>query len=245
MLAMMMGGRPIYRVTISSNRGSWIRSIDAPTIPSTQPVLLILTINSGIEVQASSAYAPLGAIFFNSLADGSEVQLVNNGYLIGRGGEGGEGGAGSAGLPGEDGHPAVVSSFSGLLKITNGAGYIWGGGGGGGSGGSYSSAQGGGGGGGGAGGGAGGTAVYNAGTAGTTGRLGAPGAGGAANDASSGAGGTGGTYGAAGAAGGDPLPTIPAFYGGAGGAGGYAVQLVGTTLVWVSGSTRVLGTVGT
>jgi hypothetical protein len=230
---MMLGGRPRYAVTIATNRAQWRKSVDGTTIPSGIPVEIVLTINSGIEVQSSST--SVGAIHLDALAAGSEVHIVNTGYLLGCGGRGGDGGEdnGGSGAAGAAAGPAVRADFTGLLRFTNAAGQIYGGGGGGG-GGDGALAVGGGGGGGGAGGGAGGTGISaNSGSAGTTGRLGAGGAGGTAGGSAV-AGGAGGAYGTAGTS-----------SSAAGGAAGYAVlHNSGTTVSWVSGSANIAGSVG-
>ena len=267
---MMLGGRPVYDITIASNGGVWQRSVDATQVPTAVPVLLILRVNSAIERQ--STLTSLGAIHIDSLANGSEVQVINSGYLLGKGGAGGAGGSAAGFTPAASaGGPAIRADFTGLLRITNSAGHIWGGGGGGGGGGEcgiwfapdnvYEPDFGGSGGGGGAGGGAGGAAGTElngngvAGTAGTTGSVGTNGTGGdKTTHSQSGDGASGGAYGTAGSTGSSGTkhgggPSDGASYapGGTGGAAGYAIlHNAGTTVSFVngSGSPNVKGTVG-
>jgi len=103
---------------------------------------IVVTINSGIYVWSDST--SVAGLTISSNFNG-KLTLINNGYIIGRGGNGGRlGGAGGAG------GPAVSNSATGVA-VTNASGaYIAGGGGGGGS--TSKGASGGGGAGGGAGG---------------------------------------------------------------------------------------------
>ncbi|MFY4731347.1 hypothetical protein [Nitrospira sp. BLG_2] len=232
-MGMMLGGLPVYTVTLSSNGGTWQKSVDGTSIPSSVPVLLVLRISSAIERQSSST--SLGAIHLDGLANGSFVDLINLGYAIGKGGNAGAGGSDSPGVNGQAGGPAIRANFNGTLRVTNSSGRIWGGGGGGGGGG-QSLAEGSGG-GGGAGGGSGGSGAES-GTAGTTGSAGTPGVGGTTNAD----GGDGGAYGVAGSNG-----QSSGFAGGSGGAAGYAIlHDAGTTVVFVagSGSPNVKGSIG-
>jgi hypothetical protein len=235
-MAMMMGGRPTFNVNVSSNGGTFQLSVDAPTIPSNVPVLVILRVLSATERQSAST--SLGGLIIDGLASGSEVQLINEGYLLGMGGAGGPGGAsGSNGTAGSAGGPAIRADFTGNLFITNNSGRIWGGGGGAGGGGGNDGgpARGGGGGGGGAGGGAGaigGSPGGGTGSNGTTGSAGTGGAGGTSAGAGAGDGGDGQGYGVAGATGDDGTSTS----GAAGGAAGYAIlHNAGTIVTFISG----------
>ena len=112
----------------------------------------ILIINTGIYVYATTTAG--AGLTVSGWATGDTVTVINNGYIIGRGGNGAGGGSYN-GSPGGAGGIAI--SLSKSISITNNS-YIAGGGGGGGegpdNGGSYAT---GGGGGGGAGGGNGGT----------------------------------------------------------------------------------------
>ena len=116
---------------------------------------VVVTINSGVYVGSTST-GSAGFTVGGPWPAGSTFLIVNNGYLIGKGGAGGGGGAYSAGGAGGAGGPAVNLDYSiALTSINNTSGYILGVGGGGGGGGSlgyytgYSEWIGGGGGGGG------------------------------------------------------------------------------------------------
>jgi len=191
-------------------------------------VVVNVTVNAGVTITAPDVGTP--AIDMRGFAAGSTINLVNLGYILGKGGRGGDGGEigqggstatdYSAGKPGINGGTALLAPGVGItVNITNANGYIWGGGGGGGGGGAAMAGGGGqcgngGGGGGGAGGGdagLGGTSCNTVGnngangTPGSTGRLGALGAGGAGKGttqtAGTGTGGAGGDWGSGGQAG--------------------------------------------
>ena len=181
------------------------------------PLIATITINSGIYLygNTTSDYAfDTGS----SLPAGSNITLINNGTIIGKGGAGGQGGyaaynsvASAAGYNGNDGGPGMRLQYATTVKNY---GIIGGGGGGGGGGGqgyknrAVSCAGGGGGGG----------ASFGAGGPGGTGNLFVPagngqpgsagtivtgGAGGAGGTGLPVSGGTGGTGGGIGQAGGD------------------------------------------
>lgn len=184
------------------------------------------TINSGIYISSNGTGTP--ALTVNGSFP-SGVSLVNNGIIVGMGGNGGKGGGASGGLTLVAGAAGSVGgtglSVSVAISVTNNGTIAGGGGGGGGgmggaasetdkSGTTYSAAAGGGGGGGRSSnaansvGGAAGTATasYNAlGNAGGVGNVAAPGAGGAGGFGSAifngGAGGAGGGWGVAGVTG--------------------------------------------
>lgn len=195
-------------------------------------VTVNVTVDAGVVVQSQSTGTP--ALDTSGFAAGSTINIVNLGYIQGRGGRGGNGGA-------EENQPSGLGNYAsatdGLVggtalrlpgagrtvNITNINGHIWGGGGGGGGGGftgvGATEAASGGGGGGGAGGGEAGRggATQNGGvnykagngTPGTVGRLGANGVNGggvAAGGASAGNGGLGGDFGADGVDGTNTLP---------------------------------------
>lgn len=220
-------------VTISSNTANYtLNTAKAPGYVAGKSAVT-LTINSGVIVSSSST----GSYAFsvdNSWSVGDRVTIVNNGTILGRGGNGGGGNPGSTGfpnpgLPGSAGGPALFVNFP--TTINNGSGRIAGGGGGGGGGGASSSpaiagGSGGGGGIGGSNGGPGGASSSSfPGIPGTAGTLTANGTGGPAVTSSGkftfsgGKGGDGGSYGSSGnngngAGGGD---------GGSGGAAGGAI----------------------
>lgn len=133
------------------------------------PKGVILTINSGVKVYSTSTSQP--ALDTGTLPSGSTVKIVNNGYIVGRGGDGGRGGGVWSGgccwnqwvdsaRGGTTGGNALELRLPVTIDNTNGN--IWGGGGGGGGGAGammWSMVRTGGGGGGGAGGGIGNTDV--------------------------------------------------------------------------------------
>jgi hypothetical protein len=183
------------------------------------------TVAAGVSIRALNEREP--ALSLAGFANGSTINIVNNGYILGAGGSGGSGSTTACAGGGSDrtmhhqnatagaaGGHAIRGAGAGVtVNITNASGFIWGGGGGGGGGGSTGNSSAsnsnavGGGGGGGAGGAGGGEPgrMVSAGGNTTSGNAGTGSAGGVAS--------TAGTGGAAAQAGGDAT-------GGAGGAGG-------------------------
>ena len=212
---------------------------------------IVLTINSGVNVYASST-AVYALTTGTGWVGGSSIQLINNGKIIGRGGAGGMGGAAyqstpwaNAGEVGGAGGNAMRLTIP--ATITGSGSIIAGGGGGGGGGGGvafYNGTAGGGGGGGGAyagGGGAGGIASYGwavNGAAGGVGTFIAGGGGGAGGSAATtgGAGGAGG-YGTNGANGGGS-------YTGGGSGGGAGYSIIGSGNITLPNTNTVIGTLG-
>jgi hypothetical protein len=207
-------------------------------------VTVSLTIPTGVLISASCVGTP--ALDLSGFAAGSTINVINNGYIIGKGGDGSDGthkensdGHVVGVTPGQDGGDAIKApGVSITCNITNGSGFIWGGGGGGGGGGAAptgsNGAGSGGGGGGGAGGGKGGQGKYAAaqrGGDGSTGRNGTFGAGGtgAVTAGTAGTGGAGGDFGVAGSTGTSTNP-------GTGGAAGKAIELNGGSVNFLSGS---------
>jgi hypothetical protein len=229
--------KKIYTGTIVLSNAAAVSNYDlfaAAGSPS-GPVDLIFT-NTGTIYSTSTAVAALSVIGF---AAGSTITIINQGYIIGMGGNGGDGGSSSSnyGQPGGAGGPAISLGLN--VTIDNTAGYIFGGGGGGGGFG-YATPIGGGGGGGGrsyatSSGGAGGAGTPSglAGGNGTTAGAGAGGTNGYGNDPA----GAGGDWGSAG--------VTPWYYPGAGGPGGKAIALNGYSVTWTAGnnSTQVKGAV--
>ena len=231
----------------------------------TVPIYCYVTINTGVYVSASTT---ADVAFYTGVGwpASSYIQITNNGYIIGKGGNGGAGGtSGGAGSAGGGGGYGLIISWP--TTIYNASGYIYGGGGGGGGGGSgsYAGAIGGGGGGGGgasspvypSSGGAAGASASSTMTAATAGGSGnaTAGSGGTAGNglwivgessgyANGGNGGAGGaygspTYGSNGASGDNGG-------GGAGGIGGPAVGgSIANALTWGSGNdaTHVKGAI--
>ena len=207
---------------------------------------IVLTINSGVNVYASSTgvYALTTG---TGWVGGSSIRLVNNGRIIGRGGNGGDGGNAfqstpwvTVGNPGTAGGNAMLLTIP--ATITGSGSIIAGGGGGAGGVGSvvfYSGTSGGGGGGGGAyagSGGAGGSATYGGAVYGAAGGAGTFIAGGGGGGGGSGAGGTGGTGGDGGygTKGGDSSNY--------GGSAGYAI--IGSGYITLPNTNTIIGTLG-
>jgi hypothetical protein len=232
-------------------------------------VTVNVTVNPGVIIYAPDTGTP--ALDTRGFPSGSTINLVNQGYILGKGGAGGDGGESSqfgsnksTNNSGKDGFPggtAIMGPGAGItLNVTNGSGYIWGGGGGGGGGGgncaSASTSGNGGGGGGGAGGGQGGLGgsaaaeAYSNGSpggAGSTGPRGTFGAGGAPNGSGSslaGPGGAGGDWGGSGSGGTASGSGGPV--GGNGGGAGKAINTNGGSVNLVSGSSapNIKGVVG-
>lgn len=160
------GASTIVNITGSTNYFNLLATLGTVSVATTVQV----NVAPGVVIQALNAGQP--AMDLSGLPAGSTVNLINKGYILGAGGDGADGavasypGSGgtilSAGPAGNGGVAIVGPGSSNAFNITNGAGFIWGGGGGGGGAGAYdgvSSGLGlgnGGGGGGGAGGGRGG-----------------------------------------------------------------------------------------
>lgn len=224
-------------------------------------VTVNLSIAAGTVIQASSAATP--ALDLTGFANGSTINIVNNGYILGHGGDGADGGEGgnggasttdrTAGKGGTDGGPAIKGPGAGRnCNITNATGFIWGGGGGGGGGGANwtggSSNGNGGGGGGGAGGGkpgfggastssSGGTASNGKpGGAGLNGTLGTGGAGNGNGGGSGGVGGAGGDWAGGGSGGAAGVGGSASTAAGTGGQPGKAIDANGGSISFVSGS---------
>lgn len=220
---MMRGGpRVINPITISANTSNF-NMFTAAGSP-TDAVDVLVTINAGVIVSSSStaAYAFDTGVF----PAGSTLTLVNNGVILGRGGNGGSNITGTA-TAGASGGPALRAQS--LISIWNNN-RIAGGGGGGGGGGGNDPNYGAGGGGGGIGGSIGGSgSAVN----GSNGTLTSPGTGGNPQN-SGGVGGNGGSYGAAGTAG---TFGVMGGAGGAGGAGGGSV-VGNSNITWMATGTR-------
>lgn len=201
---------------------------------------ILATIDSGIYVYSDST-AVAGLTIPNNFS--GKLTLVNNGYIIGKGGEGG-----SSGANGANGGPAIVNSATGVALTNAASAFIAGGGGGGGGG--YRS-----GGGGGAGGGIGGnpssgnTGAAYGGAGGGLGGVGGDGYGdtgsvvASVNLANGGSHGTGGGAGGGGGGGHDK----GSIWGGGGGGGGGRI-LAGTGgasgRIWRDNGTLLYGYAG-
>jgi len=228
----------VASLTIASNTSDYV--LNTAKVPgyATGKTQVTLTINSGVYVSSSST----GSYAFTvdtSWATGDTLTVVNNGTIIGRGGDGGRGfwlGV-QTGNPGGGGGGAINIQRATSINNVN---RISGGGGGGGGAGFASFSQGktaangdGGGGGGGIGvstGGAGGQGTPFPGSPGTPGTLTSAGGGGGSVGGTSG--GSGGSYGASGNPG-----QAGAGGSGSGGAGGNAV-VGNSNITWIATGTR-------
>lgn len=161
------GNTPNYNVRTAALAAGW----DGFT-----PLNATITIASNVYVYSTSTSTP--AFDYSNLPTNTTIQLTNNGYILGKGGDGGTGGNGNNGGP-----ALVLNSVS--LTITNN-GTIAGGGGGGGGAQTGNVLAGGGG---GAGGGDGGRGWTNGLSLGSAGSGGGPGAAGSAGTGASGGGG--------------------------------------------------------
>lgn len=232
-------------------------------------VTVNLTISAGTTLSGSCAETP--ALDLTGFAPGSTINLINHGFILGKGGNGGDGaglldqGAGLSGAfvrggdAGQGGGNAILGPGAGVtFNLYNADGFTWGGGGGGGGGAVSGPAAGntsnGGGGGGGAGGGdigrgskANNVAYGNDGSRGSTGPNGIPGIGGAgATSGGQGAnGGNGGDWGTAGSAGGAATSFVNQLPAGVAGPAGKAIELNGgaVTIVTGAGAPHVKGAV--
>ena len=208
-----------------------------------------LTVNSGIIIGSTST-ATYALDTGTGWATGDVINIINNGYICGKGGTGGDGGGWGSynGGAATSGGPAINLQWN--VNITNASGYIYSGGGGGGgqAGGNITGGHGGGGGAGNsvgsAGGGGSGSINSMNGLQGETGWLskggagiGGGGGGGAGNallgvNAAAGLGGGGG-----GGASGAGYASQSGAYGGH----GKAINLNARTVTYISGNTRVYG----
>lgn len=237
----LLGKANVFAFTIAANQTNANLRTLAVNAGWNQSAALQATINSGVVITANSTAARALTVS-GSFPNG--VTLINNGTIVGRGGDGGNGGFGgtksesNAGFPGASGGGALNVAVA--LTLQNNGTIAGGGGGGGGAGGrtddrtSGSRRVGGGGGGGGrssltnsAGGLGGGTTNEGTGSAGGAGTLSSAGAGGASSTSSAGftngPGGNGGNWGAGGGDGAAALSDPDGGVVAAGGAAGAAV----------------------
>ena len=127
-------------LTIASNVDNWQLLPLLGTIVGSPTVTI--TVNQGVVVSSKSPADP--AMDLSGLPSGSTVILINNGYIIGCGGDGGDGASscyngtaaqnfgGNNGISG--GNAILGPGLSRTFTVTNTNGHIWGGGGGGGGG---------------------------------------------------------------------------------------------------------------
>jgi hypothetical protein len=239
-----------YNRTISANTNNfniWQEAIVAGW-DAQSALIATITINGGVTVVGDYGNPALSA--GGAFPAGSSVTLINNGTIIGQGGDGGRGNQ-NPGANGVQGGTALYAN--GALTIQNNGTIAGGGGGGGGGGGAYSYAgkvggviySAGGGGGGGRANSIGGQGGPTTQEYGNRGSLTAPGTGNAG-------GGNGGAAGSAGAPGASAAgaaavppagkslgsPALPATTGGAGGTSGYAI-LSNVNVTWTAFGTRL------
>lgn len=242
------------RAAVALSISSSTQNYDVYTQASASPAYvagtsdITLTVNPGVAVGSSST-GTYALSVPNSFNPGDSVTIVNNGTVIGRGGDGGRGYtiSGVTYIPstaGTSGGNAVYVNFP--TTITNNGTIAGGGGGGGGGGGvGYGSKGGGGGGGAGSPGGSGGPGVYGNGASGTLTAGGGGGAGGPSshqNPYFKPPGGAGGGQGANGSAGANGRPpTQYSMPGSPGGTRGF--YLVGNPITTFPATGTLLGQV--
>ena len=231
-----------FAFTISSNQTNANLRTLAVNAGWNQASRVVATINSGVFISSTSTGTP--ALTINGSFPGG-VEVINNGVIIGRGGNGGQGG-GYSSFPGVGGGGGTGMAVSVSCSFRNNN-IISGGGGGGGGGGLYfgtSADYPGSGGGGGIGNGSGG-APGNVGYNGNTGGNGSlTSAGGGGASVGGGGGGAGGSYAASGGGGGPgglhpkAMDMYPGRYDGASGGGGGAALSGNANISWLAFGTR-------
>ena len=131
------GFRRDYTIAGHAANWNWRSSLIADGWDQVKKVVSTVTINSGVVIYSPS----VGSYAFNmggSFPAGSDLTLVNNGYIRGKAGDGGQAGGylntlvQAPGLPGTAGGPAL--NLTAAVTVQNN-GHIGGGGGGGGGGG--------------------------------------------------------------------------------------------------------------
>ncbi len=125
---------PCYELFINNNTSNYSVSTDLyatyPTAPTTTPVCVVTTVGGGVLVSSNTNTNP--AFTTGSLPTGSIVGIINNGAIIGKGGDGGIAYDPTNGLTGDGtngGHGLNLTAKTAILNN----GYVFGGGGGGGS----------------------------------------------------------------------------------------------------------------
>lgn len=124
---------PAVNLTISANTQNY--NVFTAAGSPTSPVAVTLTINAGVLVGSATTASP--AMDTGTFPATSTLTIINNGKIIGAGGNGGAGGDGASdsswgiGTMGSPGGPALTIHLP--VTIQNN-GSIWGGGGGGGGG---------------------------------------------------------------------------------------------------------------
>lgn len=133
------GGGTSSGITISANCQDFNLSAVIGSMSASQTINI--TIEKGVIIEASGT--GVAAMDLGNIISGSTINIVNNGYVMGHGGDGAQGPVGVGGVSfgfvepprnGFAGGNAINGPGSGVtLNINNSAGYIWGGGGGGGA----------------------------------------------------------------------------------------------------------------
>lgn len=126
--------RVTSNITISANTSNYTLNTAKVTGYSAGKTDVTLTINSGVFVSSSST-GSYAFIVDNSWTTGDTITIVNNGTIVGRGGDGGSGANCGSSSPGANAGPALYVQRA--TTINNTSGRIAGGGGGGGSGSTY------------------------------------------------------------------------------------------------------------
>lgn len=123
---------PCYEVDVLNNVVNYDLATDLyntyPSLPTTQPVCVISNIDKGVLVSSDTTITP--AYTTGNLPAGSVVAIVNDGNIIGRGGNGGIGEDSNNGLSGEGGLGGDAINLTAKTYILNNFN-IYGGGGGG------------------------------------------------------------------------------------------------------------------
>lgn len=82
---------PCYLLNVNNSINNYSASNDLyatyPSAPTASPVCVVVTVDAGVDVTSANATAP--AFTTGSLPAGSVVSVINNGNIIGKGGDGG------------------------------------------------------------------------------------------------------------------------------------------------------------
>jgi hypothetical protein len=116
---MMLGGSRVrYATMLVSNGDEFVLANYATLVGLNlnQVVEITITLSSGITRQSTSYF--YGGLHLSGLRSGSQINVINGGYI-----RGAPVGSGSLLFGG----PAIRANFTGNLVLTNGAGYIYGG----------------------------------------------------------------------------------------------------------------------
>ncbi len=123
---------PCYEVNVLNNAINYDLATDLyatyPSLPTTQPVCVISNVDKGVLITSDTAITP--AYTTGNLPTGSVVAIVNDGNIIGRGGNGGIGEDSNLGITGEGAKGADAINLTAKTYILNNFN-IYGGGGGG------------------------------------------------------------------------------------------------------------------